>query len=154
MANGGFSLGNAEESRIDAVMQIAEACGLAPWPRDDYLAEIDRGDSIFLLLKASGDECAGFAVGRPVAGGGVTEAELYNIGIDPRFRALGGGMMLLQAFLEECKKRGAKAVWLEVRASNKSAIRLYERAGFIQTAVRRLFYRNPVEDAIIMKKEL
>lgn len=148
-------MARADTSRIYEVMQIAEECGLSPWQRGDYLAEINRTDSVFLLLKAPGDECAGFALGRLVPGGGegFLEAELYNIGIALRFRTLGGGMMLLQAFLQECRGRGAKAVWLEVRATNNSAIRLYERVGFLQTALRRHFFRNPAEDGIIMKKD-
>lgn len=149
-----FSLAPVDTSMIDEIVLVADQCGLAPWPRNDYLAEIGRPDSVFLALTA-GLELAGFALGRIVPGRAeAPAAELYNIGVAPRFLGLGGGLMLLRGFLDQCFAGGASHVWLEVRASNQSAIKLYEKAGFAHIALRRKFFRNPDEDAIIMRAVL
>ena len=149
-----FTLSPADESMIDDILLIADQCGLAPWSRNDYLAEIGRPDSIFLVLHA-GPKLTGFIVGRIIPGREAGhEAELYNIGISPDFRRLGGGKMLLESFLSECVNRGATSVWLEVRASNANAIKLYEKAGFIKQSLRKQYFSDPLEDAIIMQMKL
>lgn len=83
---------------------------------------------------------AGFAVWQELPGG---EAELLNLAVAPGARRRGAGRALVEAMQ-------GKRVWLEVRASNEGAIRFYEALGFTRRGVRRGYYRDPVEDAVVM----
>ena len=67
-----------------------------------------------------------------------------------RWPTAGIGTALLQAMLAWLGERGAAQVYLEVRRSNTAAIRLYHRAGFATVSVRRMYYRMPTEDAVVM----
>ena len=82
------------------------------------------------------------------------EAELYNVVVDKAVRRQGVGTFLLNYVLTECATRGAEKIFLEVRASNKKAQALYRAHGFVQIDIRRGYYNNPIEDAIIMEKTL
>ena len=75
------------------------------------------------------------------------EAEILALAVDPAHRRRGAASALLGAFLESRHGR----VFLEVRASNRAARRLYSRFGFRQTAVRPLYYQTPAEDALIFQ---
>ena len=81
-------------------------------------------------------------------------AELYNIAVDIRFRNEGIGSKLLDFIIQHCKNQGAENLFLEVRRSNESARKLYEKKGFIFDSVRKNYYKNPVEDAILMHLSL
>ncbi len=98
---------------------------------------------------------AGFPiVGPPIAGFLVAQTgpewELENIVVSPEFRRRGVGRALLSALLDEARARRAERVLLEVRVSNQAAIHLYRRSGFQQLACRRDYYRDPIEDALVM----
>ena len=77
------------------------------------------------------------------------EAELMRICVLPELRRNGAGRALLEAGMEEMRRRGATAATLEVRAGNTAAVRLYEAHGFVLEGCRKKYYRDPVEDAAI-----
>jgi len=81
------------------------------------------------------------------------EAELMRICVAEDFRGRGLSHRLLEAGLADMKENGAAAASLEVRAGNAPAIRLYESHGFTLCGVRKRYYRDPVEDALIYRKE-
>ena len=92
----------------------------------------------------SGDRVMGFLVVRQVAS---DEREILNLAVDAAERRRGVARKLLETEL-----RRAKTQWfLEVRASNSSAIKLYENAGFRESGRRESYYSNPVESGIVMK---
>ncbi len=88
----------------------------------------------------------GLAGARIIAG----EAEISNVSVRPERRNEGLGSKVLSALTEELSLRGVTDLSLEVRASNRAAIRLYEKAGFKQEGVRPGLYERPKEDALIM----
>ncbi len=139
---------------IDAILQIAEECGLSNWTAEDYSLEIGRTGSVF--LKVVNTSCIGFIIGRIVPGedGRRSEAEIYNIGITPEFQHSGFGSSLIEAFLDRCSSRNVGSVFLEVRASNVNAHSFYEKHQFVETAIRSCFYGDPTEDAIVMRLEV
>ena len=144
-------------SDIDFIEDVAKRCGLSYWARADYLNELDRDDSIFFKATRRDDRCLGFIVGRLVPGlvrEDKFDAEIYNIGVLPNIQNSGIGSCLMGAFLTDCRDRSVGAVWLEVRRSNSTAIAFYSKHGFDLMTVRRTFYRDPVEDAIVMKSTL
>lgn len=82
------------------------------------------------------------------------EFRLMTLAVDPPWRRRGVGRALLRGALDLGRKEGATRALLEVRASNTAALRLYEREGFRRVAVRPRYYANPVEDAVLMEREL
>jgi len=95
-------------------------------------------------VAASGRRVLGFLVVRQIA---VDEREILNLAVDPAERRRGVACKLLQTELQR-----AKTQWfLEVRASNASAIKLYESAGFHRAGTRESYYNDPIETGIVMK---
>ena len=78
------------------------------------------------------------------------EGEITNVAVAPVERCHGVGGMLLTELLKIAENKGVARIVLEVRASNDSAIRLYERNGFVQCGMRKGFYEFPKEDAYVM----
>lgn len=82
------------------------------------------------------------------------ELHINSLAVAPEWRQRRLGSALLAAVFEASRREGARRATLEVRASNLPACRLYERSGFRQVAVRRDYYTNPVEDALILWTEI
>jgi ribosomal-protein-alanine N-acetyltransferase len=94
-------------------------------------------------VATNGGRVLGFLVVRQIA---ADEREILNLAVDPAERRRGVARKLLETEL-----RRAKTQWfLEVRASNSSAVKLYESTGFRQAGRRESYYRNPVESGIVM----
>jgi ribosomal-protein-alanine N-acetyltransferase len=147
-----ISVSRLTTSDIDEVLDISAECGLCLWSADAYRAEMVREDSIMLKIGAPQGPLLGFAVGRLFDfGNGEFTVELTNIGLKEPVRGKGLGALLLKSFLNRCRAAGATYVILEVRVSNTTAIRFYERFGFVQTGRRRGFYADPIEDAFTMR---
>ncbi len=89
----------------------------------------------------------GYLIGRDVAGSG----EVLNLAVDPSRRRAGIARALLKEGLRTLGERGAEEVFLEVRASNSPAIELYRAAGFRPVGIRADYYRNPREDAMVLR---
>jgi len=137
-------------------LDLANSLGLSPWTLNDYREELLRDDSQ-MLAAADQQELAGFIIGRMVptssAAAGI-DAEIYNIGVCRSFQRSGIGSQLLHEFISLCRKKDVFAVWLEVRALNSGAIRFYKFHGFEEFTVRPCFYRDPADDAIVMRLTL
>jgi ribosomal-protein-alanine N-acetyltransferase len=89
-----------------------------------------------------------------VIGGSTQDVEIYNIGVRPIHQHEGIGSELMRFFLKECQKRSVAEVWLEVRRGNSTALAFYSKHRFEVVAVRKAFYRDPIEDAIVMRSKL
>ncbi len=137
---------------IDDVCRISELAGLSKWTRSDLSEELERTDS-YMSLALIGTEPVGFIVGRRVPGADdqSSDAELYNIGVLPNFQGKSIGSELLAGFFDWMREQGIINVWLEVRAGNLSAIKFYRRHGFGQIDIRKAYYPDPIEDAIVMQ---
>ena len=81
------------------------------------------------------------------------EGQICNVAVCPAFRRMGVGEALMAAQREIALSRGITVMMLEVRASNTAAQCLYEKLGFLQVGRRPNYYRNPKEDALILRKE-
>jgi|SRR5580658_506544 ribosomal-protein-alanine N-acetyltransferase len=132
---------------IDPVIELARRSPGAPqWDRSNYEYLVQLGESAATFVAQEGDAPLGFAVATLA----VDICEMESIVVAPEFRRRGTGAALLKAILGWARKQRAQRVELEVRAGNRPAIALYERAGFIRDGRRRGYYRNPDEDAILM----
>jgi len=144
---------------LDAVLSLERDSDSAPhWSEAEYLHVIeDHADSALrrcaLAAELSGS-FAGFAVVRLLAAPDGREAELESIVVAPALRGRRVGTALLEEIIHWARAQGAERLDLEVRASNTTAIRLYERMGLRETGRRRGYYRHPDEEAVLMHMNL
>lgn len=138
------------QADLDAVLAIEEASFTSPWTREMYLAELEnKGVSYFYLAKTPLGEIVGFCSFWRV----LDELHVNNLAVAPKHRRAHAATALLSRVLEDGARMGAQRATLEVRRSNEPAQRLYERFRFTVAGVRRGYYSNPVEDALVLWKE-
>lgn len=134
-----------EERDLQQAAELECLCFSEPWSlkllQDSFWGQWDT-----LFVAELQRRVVGYAVLRIVAG----EGEIQRIAVHPGFRRLGIGSKLMEAMelFSSAKKVGATT--LEVRAGNQGAIGLYKSFGFAEEGLRKAYYRNPVEDAVIM----
>lgn len=143
------SIRPAQENDLTEIAALDRGSGLTPWKKSDYRVWLDRGDAVFLSALAPG-RLVGFILLRAAAG----EAELLKIAADAAARGLGIGQSLLTAGIRAVRSVGCQTVFLEVRPTNAAALRLYQKTGFVQVGRRPDYYRNPQEDALVMRLDL
>jgi ribosomal-protein-alanine N-acetyltransferase len=135
------------EGDLDEVLTIERASFSNPWSRDMFLWELQNaGISYGYVLREPGGGVAAFCTVWIVQ----DELHINNVAVDPRHRGQGVGLALLRFVLRLAAGLGARRATLEVRRSNVAAQRLYERLGFRPAGVRRKYYSEPVEDALIL----
>jgi ribosomal-protein-alanine N-acetyltransferase len=103
----------------------------------------------YVFRRADG-EVAGFCTSWLV----VDELHINTIAVRPELRGQGIGRRLLAYVLDEARAQGARRALLEVRASNAAAIKLYTAFGFTLDAVRKGYYPNPPDDALVLSREI
>lgn len=118
-----------------------------PWSYDSFKRELNNKLASYLVALLNN---------KVVAYGGIwvilDEAHITNIAVHPDYRYKGIGEELLKALLEKAYAREAKEITLEVRISNLTAQSLYKKAGFVQEGIRKRYYEDNKEDALIMWK--
>jgi ribosomal-protein-alanine N-acetyltransferase len=140
----------ASSADLDGVVALENASFNNPTPRGWYEKELERPDVCFVyVLRTDGHPVAGFCAFWLVA----EQVHINNLAILPELRCRGLGSLLIEAIIAEAGRLGAEMLTLEVRQSNAAARRLYERAGFFQDGVRKSYYTNPVEDALILSRK-
>jgi [ribosomal protein S18]-alanine N-acetyltransferase len=137
-------------SRIDEVLGIERASFSDPWSREMFRSELTIGAGTYARIAERDGELIGYLCAVIVA----DEAHLGNLAVDPSERRRGVAQALLDDLLESSRKRGIRRVTLEVRESNGNARKFYYKNNFIDVAIRKNYYRNPVEDAIVMLRTL
>lgn len=130
---------------IPRVMEIELQSFATPWSESAYITEMHNQSAFYIVAKLHG-KVVGYA-GMWVI---MDEAHITTIAVDPEFRGRKLGERLVVALLDEGLARGVRHATLEVRRSNVPAQRLYEKYGFATVAVRRAYYANNHEDALVM----
>lgn len=145
-----FKIEKMTLSSLDEVMVIEElAYGQHHWSRDSFVAEIDNKISTYNCAMTQDAHCAGYMGIWKI----IDEAHITNLAVHPDYRRKGVAKALLLCGLEECYREKIKYLTLEVRVSNTGAIKLYESFGFKSLGVRKKYYQNNNEDALIMWSE-
>jgi [ribosomal protein S18]-alanine N-acetyltransferase len=134
---------------LAAVDRIERVSYPTPWSRSMFAGELSKPSS--LCLGAFDDE--GRLLGYVIASRYVDAWHVMNIAVDPESRRNGVGTALLRRLFELTGGEGKRGYTLEVRVSNADAIRLYERLGFRARGVRRAYYTDNREDALIMWRD-
>ena len=133
---------------ISAIAEIEKICFSDPWSINSIASELENPLSLWLV--ALDDECVvGYVGSQTVLGG----ADMMNLAVLPEYRKQSIGETPVRTLVERLRAKGAISLSLEVRQSNQPAICLYEKLGFTQVGVRPNYYRNPKENALILRKE-
>jgi ribosomal-protein-alanine N-acetyltransferase len=142
-------LRSLERHDLDAVDEIEKASYPTPWSRSMFAAELQKPSSISLGAYQENDDLVGYAIVSRY----VDAWHLMNIAVAPEFRRRGIAKALLERLFEVTSGDPRRGYTLEVRVSNTEAIRLYERLGFEARGIRRGYYTDNREDALIMWRE-
>ena len=130
---------------VARVMEIEKQCFATPWHESAYLTELVNRSAHYVVARVD-DTIVGYS-GMWVI---MDEAHITTIGVDPGYRGLKIGEQILVAVLEEAMRRGARRATLEVRESNIVAQNLYRKYGFVPAAIRRGYYSDNNENAVVM----
>ena len=135
-------------AHVAQIAELEKICFSDPWSERSIASELDN-QLAFWLVATEGDRVAGYIGSQTV----MDETDMMNVAVHPDFRRRGIAEALVTGLVEALKIKGSHCLTLEVRASNGPAIALYEKLGFSEIGRRKNYYRNPREDALILRKE-
>ena len=136
-------------SHVAQVAVMEKLCfGDAAWSERSIASELNNELALWLVAEENG-AVAGYVGSQSVMG----ESDMMNIAVAPQYRRKGIAQGLVSRLVEMLKEKGNQSLSLEVRVSNIPAVSLYEKMGFTQVGRRPNYYRNPKEDALILRKE-
>jgi [ribosomal protein S18]-alanine N-acetyltransferase len=131
---------------VASVLDVENRVYPQPWTPSMFLSELDQPAKCDYTVAMAGDSLVGYTGLNYVD----DEAHVTTIAVDPLFQGTGIATALMKHNVQLCLSRGIKAMTLEVRVSNEPAKKLYQRFGFAPVGVRKRYYSNPTEDALIM----
>lgn len=134
---------------LDEVLDIEVQAFTTPWSRNSFLYELLENErAIYLTAKNEFDRVMGY-VGMWVV---FDEGHITNLAIHPQFRRRGVARRLMLELIAVAKEKKVRYLTLEVRRTNSAAQELYQKLGFVHMGVRRKYYLDNNEDALIMWK--
>lgn len=136
-----------EENDISYAVKIENECFSIPWSENSFRESLSKPYAFFLVVCVD-SKIAGYAGMYKIA----DEGDITNIAILNEYRHRGLASRLLEEMFFISRVEGIGVINLEVRKSNYTAIKLYEKYGFENLGIRKNFYEKPTEDAFIMKK--
>ncbi len=134
---------------LEQVVEIEKASMPSPWSKELFEEELKRDRARYFVGEIDG-QVAGY-MGYWEA---PEEAHIINLAIAPRFRQKGLGFQMMEYCLRFAYNQGARLATLEVRESNEAAQKLYEKMNFRIVAVRKKYYSDNEENAVVMLKDL
>ena len=143
-----MTITNMTALHVSQVAELEKLCFSDPWSKKSVASELEN-KLAYWLVAVEDDRVAGYVGSQTVCG----ETDMMNIAVHPDFRRRGIAESLVNALVEDLQKQESHSLTLEVRASNEAAQKLYEKLGFMQVGLRKNYYRNPKEDAYILRKE-
>jgi ribosomal-protein-alanine N-acetyltransferase len=135
-------------AHLGDIEHIEKSAYPTPWSRTMFASELAKPTSI-CLGAFEGEQLVGYIVNSRY----VDAWHVMNVAVDPDYRRRGIATRMLEALFEMTKHDGRRGYTLEVRVSNAGAIDLYERLGFERRGVRRGYYTDIREDALVMWRE-
>ena len=133
---------------LDPVMEIETDLFHVPWTKEGFFTFLTRPDSMFLVVEEKG-KILGYCGLLMV----LDEGDITNVAVRRDRQREGIGRFLIDSLIRFAAEQGVTTIHLEVRAGNETAKRLYERAGFVVDGLRKNYYSDPVEDAILMTRK-
>ena len=134
---------------LDGVCDVERRSFSLPWSRQSFAGELKNKCSVYFTASVNG-KITGYA-GMHIA---LDEADITNIAVAPAHRKKGIAQQLLDALVNECRAHGVRVLHLDVRESNCAALSLYEKNGFVRDGLRKNYYSDTREAAILMSKTI
>ena len=141
-------LTNLRQEHVAQVAELEKLCFRDPWSENSVVSELKNALSLWLVA-VDGERVAGYVGSQTV----MDESDMMNVAVHPDYRKQGIATALILGLVEELRKKGSHCLTLEVRASNENAISVYRKLAFQEVGRRKNYYRNPREDALILRKE-
>ena len=132
---------------LPQVVRIERENFSAPWSEESFARYISGKEGLFLTA-CEGRRVVGYIGAILVQ----DEGDITNVAVDVSRRREGIGKLLVERAIHESADRGVEKLFLEVRAGNRPAIALYEKFGFQRIGIRKRYYRDPEEDALLMSR--
>jgi len=133
-------------AHLDEVLEIERLSFTDPWTRAMFRSELEVAAHTYGRIAIEDNRVVGYLLAVLIP----DEAHLGNLAVHPRSRRRGVAQRLLDDLVQTSRMRGVRRVTLEVRESNAVARKFYATNDFMDIAIRKNYYRNPVEDAIVM----
>ncbi len=138
-----------EPEDLGAVGAI-ECHTLTPWSLASLAQELEIRQGLYCIAEAADREVVGWCACRLIS----PEAELLKIAVVEQERKKGVGSALLQHLIGDLQRQSVTALFLEVRAKNETAMRFYNSHGFYKVGMRRAYYTDPNDDALVLRKDI
>lgn len=132
---------------LDQVMEIEEDLFAVPWTKEGFLTYLMKKDTMFFVVEERG-RILGFCSMMTV----LDEGDILNVAVRRDRQKEGIGFFLVDSMIRMAQMQGIRVVHLEVRESNETARRLYRRLGFQEDGLRKNYYTEPIEAAVLMTK--
>ena len=139
---------NMRQEHVAQVAALEKLCFRDPWSENSVASELNNPLSLWLVAMDE-ERVAGYVGSQTV----MEESDMMNVAVHPDYRKQGIATALIVGLVEELRKRGSHCLTLEVRAYNEMAISVYRKLDFQEVGRRKNYYRNPREDALILRKE-
>ena len=145
-----YSVENMALSHLDDIMEIEALCyGKHHWSRESFASELNNSCARYITAINADKKCVGYmGVWRIF-----DEAHVTNLAVHPEYQGKGLAHFLILSSLDMCYRDKIKYVTLEVRKTNARALKIYEGFGFKSLGIRKKYYQDNGEDAIIMWTE-
>jgi ribosomal-protein-alanine N-acetyltransferase len=138
-----------KEDDIPPVLEIEEISFAAPWSEKDFLNELYNKSALTKVAAFEGN-----IIGYICMNFHLHESQILNLAVRPDFRRRGVATILMDEAIRELRKRRCVFMYLKVRVSNTGAQKFYELLGFKVESVRKKYYADPDEDALVMIRRL
>jgi len=149
LLNRGYLIRKLTESDLDELMLIENESFTMPWSRQSYETELQNQYATYLVCDFEG-EIAAYAGMWTL----FEEAHITNVAVGKKYRGRGMGQVLMLEEEKIARAKGAELILLEVRVSNTVAVEMYRELGFVPTGLRKEYYTDNQEDALVMTKIL
>lgn len=131
---------------VDGVMAVEQDSFLTPWSRSAFEEELAQNRLARYIVAVENDEIVGYAGTWLV----INEAHVTNVAVSGQRRREGIGRLLMQKLMELARENDMESMTLEVRVSNSAARHLYQQLGFVEAGIRKNYYSETKEDALIL----
>ena len=136
------------EVHVPQIAELEKLCFNDPWSENSIASELNNRLSLWFVAIEE-EKVVGYVGSQTVLG----ETDMMNIAVHPDYRKQGIATLLIRKLIDALASKESHSLMLEVRASNDPAISVYKNLGFTEVGRRKNYYRNPREDALILRKE-
>ena len=143
-----MTITNMTSAHVAQIAELEKCCFNDPWSENSISSELNNRLSCWLVALES-DVVIGYVGSQTVLG----ETDMMNIAVHPDYRNQGVAKKLIQNLMDIISEQGSHSLMLEGRQSNEPAKNLYASLGFETVGIRKNYYRNPKENALILRKE-